>query len=138
MGSGDGRTGIEQKVQTLGLGDKVIFTGIRSDVPELMQAMDVFLFPSLYEGLPVTMVEAQAAGLPCVISTSIPDDCKLTDLVSTVSLDQPVSRWAQAIQAALTIPRRDTSEEIGAAGFDIRENARWLQNYYIQQWKAIE
>ena len=138
VGGGDGRAGIEKKIQALGLADKVIFTGIRSDVPELMQAMDVFVFPSLYEGLPVTLVEAQAAGLPCIISDRIPDDCKLTELVRAVSLEQPVSEWAQEIQTARMIPREDTSAAIAAAGFDIRENAQWLQNYYIQQWKANE
>lgn len=57
-----------EKAQAMGIAHHVIFTGVRSDVPQLMQAMDVFVFPSLYEGLPVTIVEAQAAGLPCVIS----------------------------------------------------------------------
>ena len=80
VGDGDLRSQIEQKVRDLGLSDKVIFTGVRSDVNDLMQGMDVFLFPSLYEGLPVTMVEAQASGLKCIISDKVPLECKMTKM----------------------------------------------------------
>ena len=72
VGDGDEKEKIQEKIEKLQLQKNVLLLGARSDVNELMQAMDVFVFPSLYEGLPLTMIEAQAAGLPCVISDSIP------------------------------------------------------------------
>lgn len=128
---------IHQKVQNLDLENNVIFTGVRNDVSELLQAMDVFVFPSNYEGLPVTLVEAQAAGLPCYISDRIPSDCILTDLVKTVPLSASPAIWADNILSQ-RLARRNTYDEIASADFDISTNARWLQNFYIEQWKAID
>lgn len=130
IGTGELENEIKEKVKLLGLREKVIFTGLRSDVSDLLQAMDVFVFPSNYEGLPVTLVEAQASGLPCLISDKVPIECKITDLVQQISLSTGAEIWAKtAIEAAAT-ERRDTYGEIKAAGFDIKENARWLQNKY--------
>ena len=123
-----------EKVKSLGLEDSVIFTGIRSDVPDLLQAMDVFVFPSNYEGLPMTMVEAQASGLPCLISDKVPIECKMTALVQQISLAEGAEVWAKkAIAAAKETVREDTSAQIKAAGFDIAENAKWLQSFYLAQ-----
>lgn len=135
VGDGALRTKMKEKVQSLGLADHVIFTGIRSDVPDLLQAMDVFLFPSLYEGLPVTMVEAQAAGLPCVVSENIPTDCDLTTLVRRVALTDSPDHWAEEILSATALPRRSTYSEIVNAGFDIIENARSLQQFYSTKYR---
>ncbi|MBR1675823.1 MAG: glycosyltransferase family 1 protein [Clostridia bacterium] len=132
VGDGDLRKSIEEKVESLGLKDKVIFTGVRSDIPEIMQAMDVFVFPSLYEGLPVTLIEAQAAGLPCVISDKIPLECKITDLIKVVSLSADVKTWSDVIIESSKTERRDTYEEIKNSGFDIVENAERLQNFYLK------
>ena len=135
VGDGELRPQIEQKIQELGLKDAVILTGVRSDVSDLLQAMDIFVFPSLYEGLPVTLVEAQASGLPCVISSQIPVDCDLTTLIQRISLRENAMFWADKIlEAEKTRP--DTSAEITAAGFDIIQNAKWLQNYYLEQWSV--
>ena len=134
-GDGDLRSNIEQKAAALGISDSVIFTGVRSDVPDLMQAMDCFVFPSLYEGLPVTLVEAQAAGLPCIVSDGVPEECKKTDLVRHIPLSVSAAQWAEEILKTQNMPRRNTKEEIIQAGYDIEANARWLQNYYIEQWK---
>lgn len=133
VGDGELREQIEKQVNDLGLTDKVIFTGVRSDVEEMLQAMDVFVFPSLYEGLPVSMVEAQAAGLPCFISDRVSNDCKKTNLVQQINLELDVNEWAEKILDAKNQVRKDYSEEIKEAGFDIVSNAQWLQNYYIKQ-----
>lgn len=130
VGDGSQRPAIEEKILQLGLQDKVILTGLRSDVADLMQAMDVFVFPSLYEGLPVTLVEAQASGLPCLISDRVPIECKMTDAVQQIPLGDSPESWAEKAIAASKTPRRDTYEEIKAAGYDIEENAKRLQKMY--------
>lgn len=137
VGEGELKTSIQDKVRTLGLEDYVIFTGLRSDVNELLQAMDVFLFPSLYEGLPVSIIEAQAAGLPCLISDKVPIECKKTDLVYQLSLEDSVNTWSDKIHELSHIIRRDTYEEIKQSGFDIVENAKWLENFYIELYKKV-
>ena len=93
VGGGEGMSQIREKAQKLGIAEHVHFLGVRSDVADLMQAMDVFVFPSLHEGLPVTMVEAQAAGLPCIISDKIPPECILTEgLVDVMPLSASLER----------------------------------------------
>lgn len=135
VGEGDLRCEIEKKAESLGLKDGVIFTGMRTDVPDLMQAMDCFVFPSLYEGIPVTMIEAQAAGLPCVISDAVPEESRKTDLVERIGLQQGAVVWADRILTHMGHTRPDTCAAIAAAGYDIVSNALWLQNYYLEQWK---
>lgn len=131
IGDGELRKQIEEKVKVLNLTDKVIFTGVRPDVSELMQAMDVFVFPSIYEGVPVTLIEAQASGLPCIISDKIPIECKKTDLVQQIALAEGADIWADKISEMAQIKRKDTYNEIKASGFDIEENAKKLQEFYL-------
>ena len=133
VGDGDLRSEIEQKVQDLGLSDKVIFTGVRSDVNELMQGMDMFLFPSLYEGLPVTMVEAQASGLKCIISDKVPLECKMTENVEVVKLEESPQKWAKEVLKYEKYERQNTKEEIVKANFDIKANAKYLQEFYLNK-----
>ena len=130
VGDGSQRPVIEEKIRSLGLQDKIILTGLRTDVPDLMQAMDVFVFPSLYEGLPVTLVEAQASGLPCLISDKVPIECKMTEAVQQIPLEDSPRIWSEKAITAAVLPRRDTYEEIKAAGYDIVENAKRLQTMY--------
>jgi len=131
VGDGELKKDIEQKVEACGLKDKVIFTGVISDVSEIMQAMDVFVFPSNYEGLPVTLIEAQAAGLPCLISDRVPLECGITDLVEQIPLTRSPEEWAkQAVKAAET-KRKNTVPEVRKTGFDIKESAKYLQEFYF-------
>lgn len=95
VGDGEQRENIERKIKELKLEDKVIFTGIRKDVDRLVMAIDVFVFPSLHEGFPMTLVEAQASKLPCVISDSVSPSAKINDNVCFVSLSETPERWAQ-------------------------------------------
>ena len=134
VGSGEGRTVIEEKVQALGLADKVLFLGVRGDVHRLLQAMDVFVFPSLYEGLPVSLVEAQAAGLPCVISDRVPAESVLTDGVVQLPLGS-AEDWAEQVLCAARRERKDTYDAICAAGFDIAQNAKWLEEFYLDAYE---
>lgn len=135
VGEGVLKENIENKVKEFGIGDKVIFTGLRSDVADLMQAMDVFIFPSIYEGLPVTLVEAQAAGLPCLISDKVPIECKKTDLVKQLKLSEDAKVWSKEAVNLSKVERKNTYEEIQKSGFDIKENAMALQKFYIDSVK---
>ena len=136
VGGGEDMPKIQAKAQTLGIEEHVRFLGIRSDVADLMQAMDVFVFPSLYEGLPVTMVEAQAAGLPCLISDKVPSECILTDaLVDILPLLAEPEIWAEKILEKQSIPRIDHRTEIVAHGFDITTEAVKLQEFYLKAYE---
>lgn len=136
VGGGADMPKIQAKAQELGIAERVRFLGVRSDVADLMQAMDVFVFPSLYEGLPVTMVEAQASGLPCIISDKVPPECILTEgLVNIMPLSASPEVWAEKILSMRAVPRTDRHEEIAAHGFDITTEAVKLQEFYI---KSVE
>lgn len=136
IGDGHLRTEAEQKAASLGIADSVKFLGIRSDVPELMQAMDCFVFPSFYEGLGISAIEAQAAGLPCIVSKGVPAECAKTDLVKHIPLSAGAAKWASEILKTEGTSRQDTKEQIAQAGYDIEANALWLQNFYLEQWKG--
>lgn len=132
VGDGTLRTHIMQMAEQASLSSDVIFTGVRSDVERLVQAMDVFVLPSLYEGLPVTMVEAQTAGLPCIISDKVPSECILTEgLVDIMTLSASPEAWAEKILAKRAIPRTDRRAEVAAHGFDITTEAVKLQEFYL-------
>ena len=133
VGGGADQEKIQAKAQAMGLTDHIRFLGVRSDVANLMQAMDIFVFPSLFEGLPVTMVEAQAAGLPCIISNKVPPECILTEgLVEICSLQSTPDAWADMIQAKRSFTRTDRRSEIAARGFDIATEAVKLQEFYLK------
>ena len=116
--------------------NRVIFTGDRSDVNELMMAMDVFVFPSKYEGLPVTLVEAQCSGLPCIISDTIPSDSILIkELIRIRSLQDPASAWADVALHCRNEDRIVCADKVKEAGFDIEESAKWLEEFYLEKAK---
>lgn len=130
---GDYAEKVKKKIKELELEDSIIVTGVRTDVADLLQAMDVFVFPSNYEGLPVTMIEAQASGLPCLISDKVPIECKVTENVQQIPLSVGAKTWSERIiKVAKETIRCDVSKKIRESGFDIEENAKWLQNYYLK------
>lgn len=132
VGDGETRTEISEKVQEYGLQDDVYFLGIRSDVAELMQAMDCFVLPSLYEGLAVVLIEAQTAGLPCYVSTGAEEACCCKNSVS-MSLNLSPQKWAKTIyeDKNRTIMRSEGIERVRNCGYDIKIEAEKLQNYYL-------
>lgn len=138
VGDGKLRSAIEKKAKHMGLDRKVIFTGVRSDIQDLLQAMDVFVLPSLYEGLAVTLVEAQAAGLPCVISDNVTDECRVTTgLVTKLSLSDTTRRWAEHILTLRSTPRTDRCDEVKASGYDIKTGAKKLEQFYLEKARDV-
>jgi glycosyltransferase involved in cell wall biosynthesis len=111
VGDGQLRPAIEAMAEALGLRERVVFTGSRADVQRALQAMDVFLFPSHYEGLALSFLEAQAVGLPCVISSAIPPEPRLVEpLVRALSLEQPPEVWAETVLEAAGAARSEQHE----------------------------
>lgn len=138
IGSGDGELTIKEKVRKLNIEDKVIFMGVRNDVNKLMQAMDVFIFPSLYEGLGVVAIEAQASGLPVLKSDKVPDECVLTSNVLTLSLNDTPELWrTKTFEIINEFKRKDVSIDIIKGYYDISSNAKWLENYYLDEVSKI-
>lgn len=124
---------IRLKAQTLNLKNKVIFLGQRNDANKLYQAMDIFLLPSLYEGLPVVGVEAQAAGLLCILSDDMTKETKVLDTTTFISLDENPSEWANIIlNSYKNFERINTVKEISQNGFNIKEEVKKLENKYLE------
>jgi glycosyltransferase involved in cell wall biosynthesis len=133
VGQGPLQKDVINKVVELNLEDYVIFAGLRKDIPEILSAVDVLLFPSLYEGFPVTLVEAQSAGLKCIISDTITKQVVLTDLVEQLSLKESPDRWAEKVLSSTKrYNRKNTYQEIMKKGFDVKEEAKRLQNFYLK------
>lgn len=131
VGDGQLKNQIQYKVKKLGLKDNILFLGNRFDVPELMQAMDLFLLPSFYEGLPVVGVEAQAAGLKCIFSDSITYETKVTNLVEFIGLNKSPKYWAnQIIKYSDRYNRENTDIQIKKAGYEIKIAAHNLLLWY--------
>ena len=119
------------KAEIMNLSDKILFMGTYEDISGFYQAMDVFMLPSLYEGLPVTVVEAQAAGLPCVLSDRVTSEVKITEETCFLSLRDSPDAWAKRLLSFRGGERRNTVDEVRKAGFDIYETAKQLEAYYV-------
>ena len=131
MGDGPLMDDITAKVMRLGLNDCVIFAGNVSDMERYYQAMDVFVFPSLYEGLGIVAVEAQVCGLPVLCSTEIPDEAKICDALRFMSLKDSAADWArEALRISNGHIRRDMSSYAREAGFDVKAQAKKLTEWY--------
>ena len=101
VGDGPEYENIKKMVAKLGIESSVKMLGVRSDVPKLLQIMDCFIFPSIVEGLGISVIEAQAAGVPCIISNIIPAEAVATDMVTRINLQAPLSTWVAAIQGKI-------------------------------------
>lgn len=136
VGDGERRSEIQAAIAEKHLGEAVILTGVRSNVWDFYQAMDVFVFPSVYEGLPVSLVEAQASGLPCCVSSNVPRDSAITDLVEFIPLENGPDKWAEIALQRARAPRPDMLGEIQNAGFDVSSTANWLKDFYLNVVKS--
>lgn len=139
VGRGEDEAKVRQHVHDAHLEGAVQFLGVRDDVPRLLNAMDTFLFPSVFEGLPVALVEAQATGLQCIISDQIQQGAVLSDRTERIPLSSPED-WAQAALAAYERSkdaRDDRVTLITKKGFDISHTAGWLQEFYLSHAPSI-
>lgn len=130
-----GRGPLEEKIRTLakrlGIENRTHFLGVREDVPKLMCMMDAFVFPSVSEGLGIVAIEAQAAGLPCVISDHVPDEVMITESVRKLELSLGAKKWASAILEMYgKIQRKDMQDAVKKAGFDIKSSVCQLTEVY--------
>lgn len=142
IGDGPLRASIQERVNRLGISPHVRFLGNRDDVPRLMtSAMDVFLLPSLYEGLPIVAIEAQAAGLPCLLADTIAEEIQIVPpLVSQLSLALPAQMWAEALlNIHANLPTTEDKQRayslIEASPFSIQHCASQLESMYLREYE---
>lgn len=121
--------GIQERVNQLGLNDKVIFTGMVKDTSKYYSAMDIFFFPSIREGLPVCLIEAQISGLSCIVSNAVANECKITNSYYSFSLDDNPETTAGQINKIISIGH-SRNIDIADSAYDIRNAARKLLDYY--------
>ncbi len=133
IGDGKLKSEIQDKVNRLGLADKVQFLSNRFDVERYYQAFDYFVFPSLFEGLPGSVAEAQASGLRCLVSDKVTKEVALTDLVTYKSIEEPAASWASEVMrnSKKALVREDMRAAIAEKDFDVQKLARKMETFYI-------
>ena len=131
LGEGGRMEEIKKKAKALEIEDKVLFLGNKKETWDYYQAMDFFVFPSRFEGLPGTVVEAQSAGLFCLISDSIAKEVGITELVAYKSIEETPEKWAEFVLEHKEYLRENKYEQIEAAGYDVREQAKRYEQFYI-------
>lgn len=138
-GTGELENEIKQEVKAQNLEDVIQFMNTRNDIYNVLQAADVFLFPSVWEGLGIACVEAQAAGLPTFCSNTIPDEARVTKLSKFLPLND-TKTWCKEIEACIKkismddYVRPNTYNEVVQAGYDIKETVKWLEDFYNSKW----
>lgn len=131
-GKGELESSIKKEVKKYNLENSVKFLGVRDDTPVLYQVMDVFLLPSLFEGVPVVAMEAQAAGVPVLASSSITKEIKLTPIVKFLNLKDSSIKWAEEAINLSRLKRMDYTEELARKGYDVKKEAVLIGNYYCK------
>lgn len=132
FGVGELQEVMKNKARTLGIEDVVIFYGASNEMNKMWQAMDVFVMPSLHEGLPVTGVEAQASGLPCVFSDAITKEVGLTSNTEFLSLQEKPDVWAEHVLKYMNVQRKSERKILEQAGYDIQQTADTLAQLYLK------
>lgn len=129
VGEGELRAEIEARILELGLSSSVMMLGIRRDVECILSCADVFLFPSIWEGVPLAVVEAQASNIPCLVSDRVDSSACVTELAVRLPIDGGIEIWEKALDG---LPSRDRSEsnDIAEYGYDVEKSAEWIESYY--------
>ena len=133
VGDGERRAACEARAETLGITKRVDFMGLRDDIPALLSAADAFVLPSLHEGLPLTLVEAQCAGIPCLVSDRVTKEADLTGLVVFAPIGS-AEEYAEEMAALQPVERAQKSDSainrVAEAGYDVNRNAETLMRWY--------
>lgn len=136
LGEGGGMEKAKELAKELEIADSVYFLGNHGNIYDYYQAMDFFVYPSRFEGLPGTVVEAQASGLPCVISDTICGEVAVTELVHRMSIEEKPEKWAEYISSASEYERRSHVRQMQEAGFDVSAQAETMMRFYeTGEWK---
>ena len=130
VGDGDQRVLLEDRIRKLGIAEAVILTGMVLNVQDYLSAMDVFVLPSVFEGMPLSVVETQSNGLPCLLSSAVPRDVHLTDLVRTASLQDPAEKWISGILDSERKDPESYNERMLKSGFDIQDMVGKIYEIY--------
>lgn len=139
VGDGERREQIENKCILLGISDKVKFLGVRTDVNKIMNTFDCFILPSIYEGLGIVLIEAQATGIPCVFSDVVPREANiLKESNQILNINDSASIWASAVLESNEIARDNISNDIRKAGYDIVIEAKKLEEIYKNMQEDLE
>ena len=133
VGQGPLKEEIVKSIADLGLQDDVILAGTTSSVQDAYLIMDVFAFPSLHEGLPLVLIEAQATGVPCVVSKDrVTPEVKVTNSIEFLSLDEGVKVWGSRVLEVEARGRKSHLKEVVDAGYDVEQTALWLRGFYLK------
>lgn len=136
VGTGDTMPTIKEIVVQKGIERNVVFYGLSDDVASLMMAMDVFILPSRFEGLPCVLIEAQALGLPCIVSNNISKESSVSNLVTYLSLKDPLIKWNKAITESISGNRyKDylkAKKKVEENGYNIKTSVKKLESFYIE------
>ena len=133
IGDGEEREALYSSVRRLGIESATIFFGETDRVPELLDCMDVFVFPSLFEGLGIAVIEAQASGLPVLCSENVPKEACLLNTVERLPLDLGAKAWAETISRLLSVSvqREECADLVGEKGFDIKSVSKQIEEFYF-------
>ena len=133
LGDGSLENSIKQKVDELALNDSIIFVGTVKDVSPYLQAMDIFIFPSLFEGFSLALTEAQCSGLKCFVSENIPPEINFTGLVNFLPISDSPTVWSNCILSDMQYKREDMSYVVEENGLSIKNVSIFLQDFYLRQ-----
>lgn len=137
VGTGSLQDKMKATARSLKIEDRVIFLGVRSDINDLYQGMDLFFFPSLFEGLGIVAIEAQVAGLPCIFTKTLPKELDISDEIIRCNLNAGIEEWVAAIKKAKnlskTSTRSDNIEKVRNAGFDAEYSMTCLTKVYLEK-----
>lgn len=134
IGDGDLYKQVKERTDELGINNNTMLLGARSDVSDLMQAMDIYIMPSIYEGLGIAALEAQTSGLKCYLSNTIPEETIISDDVCTLSVDVSPAVWAERILREYSMDRDRKNGDVLKSGYDINESAVLLQELYCKAY----
>lgn len=137
--AGDGplHSVLERQVDEMGLGQKVLFLGMIANVHEYLSAADLFVFPSVSEGLGIALIEAQTNGLPSIVSEGIPEEADVANTAVFCGLSDPPSEWAKCIYELRDVGRTDSLSNVRKAGYDIKDEATKLRDYYLARARNL-